>query len=293
MKKVVRMLGLCALVALAFTACKKNDTQKATFSATITQPTSSVRTHAAGSNDYYLVWDEGDVIKVFNNNDDYEEFTLTSGKDSETATFEVVGEKVSFLENLETDDYVAFYPNAEFNADEQVELNVNEEQTYKAYHNFLNGTYPMVGFNNATDNFQFESKCGFLYLIFQGPEPAPGEEPKAVYFDRVVVTADETEDYLNGTYIYDTDGSYARFEGGTNQSIITSASRLSVTYPNLMDVTFVLPEGALASGFTVDVYDGDELVWTRHAPAEINAIVAQQYREMPSMVLVMPEHPTK
>ena len=26
MKKVVRMLGLCALVALAFTACKKNET---------------------------------------------------------------------------------------------------------------------------------------------------------------------------------------------------------------------------------------------------------------------------
>ena len=46
MKKVVRMLGLCALVALAFTACKKNDTQKVTFTANVAQPVNDARTHA-------------------------------------------------------------------------------------------------------------------------------------------------------------------------------------------------------------------------------------------------------
>jgi hypothetical protein len=287
MKKVVRMLGLCALVALAFSSCKKNETESVSFTATITQPTTSVRTHVAGTNDYYLVWDQGDAIKVFDNNLVDENFTLTAGKDAVTATFRAVGQtKVSFLENLTSENYTAFYPNAVIDEEnDQVNMNIPANQIYRPAHNFVTNLYPMVGFNidpetgDNVDNFKFESKAGFLYLLFQAPE---GE---TVTFDKVVVTTDEDNDYVSGTMVYEKDGTFVGLVGEDHVATITSTQKITVTYPALMDVTFVLPEGALESGFTVLVYDGEELIWGRHAPAGVNTIVAQQFREMPSMVL--------
>ena len=46
MKKVVRILGLCALVALAFTSCKKDkQNEELKFMASITQPVNTSKTH--------------------------------------------------------------------------------------------------------------------------------------------------------------------------------------------------------------------------------------------------------
>ena len=46
MKKVVRILGLCAIVALAFTSCKKdNQPAEISFKATINQPVNTSKTH--------------------------------------------------------------------------------------------------------------------------------------------------------------------------------------------------------------------------------------------------------
>ena len=67
MKKLTRILGLCALVALATTSCKKdnntNDSGKS-FRATISQPTDGSKTHI-GTDDDSLYWNSGDEIKVF------------------------------------------------------------------------------------------------------------------------------------------------------------------------------------------------------------------------------------
>ena len=46
------------------------------------------------------------------------------------------------------------------------------------------------------------------------------------------------------------------------------------------DFTFVLPEGALASGFTIDVYNGTELLKSFEAPAGLNTIEAMKYTVM-------------
>ena len=50
MKKVVRILGLCALAVLAFTSCNKETETELTFKASITQPTNTSKTHI-GAND--------------------------------------------------------------------------------------------------------------------------------------------------------------------------------------------------------------------------------------------------
>jgi hypothetical protein len=278
MKKVVRMLGLCALVALAFTACKKNNTQKVSFTATMPQATTESRTHVQGlNNDYFLVWDEGDQIKVFNEAGDSRDFTLTTKAD-ETATFTVEdADKINFLADLESADYTAFYPNAVING-EKVELTIPAIQNYNALHNFDNNTYPMYALNGGT-NFDFTSNCGFLYLLFQAPEG------QVKQFDKVVVTANDPTDYLNGTLSYDKDGGTYQFIGGTNVVSVTSASKLSVLNDLLRDVTIILPEGALWSGFTVEVYDGENCIFTKSAQPQANMIQAKHFTEMMSQVI--------
>ena len=267
------MLGLCALVALAFTACKKNDTQKVSFTATITQPTTESRTHAMESNgDYFLVWDEGDQIKVFNEAGENCDYTLTTMAD-EVATFIVEdAAKINFVANLNDADYTAFYPNAVVDGDD-VKLTLPTVQTYRAQHNFWANTYPMVGYNNET-NFNFQSDCGFLYLLFQAPENQTRQ------FDKVVLTANDPTDYLAGEMVYDKDGGNYRFVGTSNVVTITSATKLAVIGDLIRDVTFILPKDALWSGFTVDVYDGETCVFSKVAQPQANIIQPMHYTEM-------------
>lgn len=292
MKKVVRMLGLCALVAFAFTACKKDDTQKVTFTATVTQPTSNVRTHAVGYG-HHLVWDAGDQIKVFNNAGADMDFALPTEitPNEKTVTFNVVGnEKVAFVSNLFTQPYYAFYPNA-LVAGNQVTMEIPEEQVYVPQRNFDNNLYPMVGFNfyeddnqNVvyTDNFDFVSDAGFLNFSVTCPQVLSGQ----VFVDRVVLTANDPTDYLNGTYVYEKNGTLSGFNGNTNQITMWvkdedgNVVSAPLDWQMARDFTFVLPEGALASGFTIDVYNGDELLKSFEAPAVSNTIEAMKYTVM-------------
>ena len=278
MKKAVRMLGLCALVALAFTACKKNNTQKVSFTATMPQATTESRTHVQGlNNDYFLVWDDGDQIKVFNQVGEDCDFELTT-QAGELATFTVEdADKISFIADLESARYTAFYPNAVVDGN-KVLLTIPEEQNYYPLHNFDNNTYPMYGVNNGT-NFEFLSNAGFLYLRFQAPEG------QVKQFDKVVVTANDPTDYLNGTFSYDKDARTYQLIRATNVVTITSASKLSVLGDLLRDVTIILPEGALWSGFTVEVFDGENCIFTKSAQPQANRIQAMHFTEMPSQVI--------
>ena len=132
MKKVVRMLGLCALVALAFTSCKKNnETNSVTFKASMVQPTADSRTIGVGSEEagYWAIWSDNDKIMVVNPaGDDNKDFTLTT-RSGQNAVFTVTDpDKVNFLKDLETDTYTAFYPFAELNGNE-VTIPINPNQT--------------------------------------------------------------------------------------------------------------------------------------------------------------------
>ena len=280
MKKVVRMSGLCALVALAFSACEKIDTTKVSFTATINQPTTNTRTHAMGlNNEYFLVWDEGDQIKVFNEAGEDCDYTLTSLAQA-VATFVVEdAAKIDFVADLENAEYFAFYPNAVID-DNKVKLTIPAVQTYKALHNFATNTYPMVGFNKET-NFEFVSNAGFLRLVFQAPENQTKQ------FDKVVLTANDPGDYLAGDFVYEKCGGNYQFVGKSNVVTVESSAKLVVLSGLLRDVTFILPEGALKSGFTVEVFDGDERVLSKVASArpDINYIQAMHYLEMPALMI--------
>ena len=266
MKKVVRMLGLCALVALAFTACKKNDTQKVSFTATMPQTVNDVRTHA---NDLgtALFWDEGNTITVLNAAGQDMDFTLVSF-DDQVATFTAEGNAATFMQDIETADYVAFYPAVV--DDEGVRMTIPAEQTYEEGVWFANDLYPMVGFNEGS-NFVFQSNCGFLNVSFKAPENETRE------IDRVVLTANEN---IAGDMVYAKNGLSYTFEGEGNVITMTCDTK-QICYGDLArDFTFVLPEGVLANGFNVKVYDGETLLGDFTTQNPQNVIVAQQFRNM-------------
>ena len=270
MKKVVRMLGLCALVALAFTACKKNDTQKVSFTATMPQTTTDARTHVQGMD---LVWDEGNAIAVVNGEGVVKDFTLVSATDK-VATFTAEGADAEFVQALETADYTAFYPNAVEDGN-SMRLAIPAVQNYTMSGVFVNDLYPMVGFNDGS-NFVFQSNCGFLNVSFKAPE----NESRQI--DRVILIANED---IAGDMVYAKDGLSYVFEGVSNVITMTCEGKQTCYGDLPRDFTFVLPEGVLADGFTVEVYDGETLLGTFTTQNPQNVIVAQQFRNMYAKVL--------
>lgn len=291
MKKVVRMLGLCALVALAFTACKKNDTQKVTFTANVPQTTCDSRTQPAYG--AYLVWNDNDEIKVFNSEGADMDFTAqsSSGLPGNALFTAATAEEIEFVKDLENAQmpYTAFYPEATVNADDNVELVIPAEQTYVEQKGFANTLYPMVGWNNGTTQFDFESDAGMLVVSFH-----TNTEGEVLFVDEVVLTATADNDYLAGTYVYDKAGNYVDFIGESNQIVLTSDEDLDIIHSMSREFTFVLPEGALYSGFTVQVkHDGDILETYVAQPRPQNIIVAQNYTVMIAMPLPDVPAPTK
>lgn len=288
MKKVVRMLGLCALVALAFTACKKDDTQKVTFSASITQPTSVSRTHAVGFG-HHLVWDAGDEIKVLDvSAADYDFALPDEGTFEKQATFNVdEQEKITFISNLFTQPYYAFYPNAtNLLSEGKVKMEIPAVQAYVPQRNFDKNLYPMVGFNFYedeqgnivySDNFDFISNAGFLNVSFTCPENQSG----LIGITQVVLRSmDQAEDLLTGTVYYDQDGQNYEFVGEGNVITMTPATAAVLDWQMARDFTFVLPEGALWSGFEIEVTLDNGQVKTYEAPAYVNTIEAMKYTAM-------------
>ena len=269
MKTIFRILGLCALSAFAFTACEKADNNKVMrFTATISQP--ETKTHASESSDY-LVWDEGDKILVCNPAGESKEYVVSS-IDEHVATFTVSDpEKVDFVSQLETQDFTAFYPNAVSDG-ENVRMAIPSVQTHVPNHNFPNGTYPMVGFNEGT-NFCFQSNVGFLNVSVI----AQGGINRSV--DRVVLSANED---IAGTMVYAVDGLSYVFEGESNViTLIKGEGGIVVTDTQAVDFTFILPEGALTNGFTVEVFYKDRSLGVFSREKKKNVIVAQQFRNMP------------
>lgn len=292
MKKVVRMLGLCALVALAFTACKKNDTQKVTFTANVAQPINDTRTQTTAFG-AFLVWNDGDAIQVFNHEGAEMDFTAQSstGLPGNALFTAATAEEIGFVEDLEKADkpYTAFYPNATVDENDKVNLVIPAEQVYVPQRNFADELYPMVGWNNGTTQFDFVSNAGMLNVSF-----TKLNEDEDVYVDEIVLTSKEEDDYLTGTMVYDKDGSNYQFVGNGNQVVLTASAPVPIYFQSATDFTFVLPEGALQSGFTIQVKLNGEVLETYEAqPKPQNVIEAQKFTAMIPMSLPNPPEPTK
>lgn len=263
MKRIIRIMGLCALVAIAATACKKEAQTTSTLKATLTQPTSNAKTGI--NNNLNLVWNEGDQIKVFDNNGEEYIFT-TNDNGTTTATF-------TGTELDASASYVAFYPAENASIDGNIiKLGINANQTY-APNSFAAGTYPMVAKSEAGNlAFTFTSDCGLLAIPVKGSGSIGSIE----------LTGKADED-LAGQLQYTIGGDFNYYDGSSKKVTLNCGGVGLGTDPKVF--YFVLPSGVLHSGFTAVLKDimGGELGTL--STDNNNTIEDQTVRMMPAVTV--------
>ena len=256
MKKVVRMLGLCALVALAFTSCKKNDnTNKVTFKATITQPIADERTGINSSN--AVIWTEGDAIQVFDENGaTTDPFVATLTENGRVATFTGGG---AFLANIhEAGKYTAFYPVQAYDATTVTMNTIPYEQTYvpRDENRIMTDLYPMHATNDDEGNFVFSSDAGVLRISLFSTSTFE------FLVKRIEIIAPEG-DVVNGTLVYDNDNPNSKNvlppAENANKVVLQCFNEPLPTNPRWsVDFDIVVLGGVFENGFTMNVVRDNE-----------------------------------
>lgn len=278
MKKLVRIMGLCALVSLALVSCKKTETK--TFRISSARVSSDSRTHIeVDYNVKQLVWDANDEIKVFRHDQpgQYTTFTVAAAdQGNSVATFNIVGDQINFMNELGKggdNNYSAFYPYAVGQGNE-VRVPVLARQEFIGL-DFLPNTFPMYGNDNAAGDFEFSSNAGLLVIEFQR---RPGCTDAECTLDSLELVAMNPEKYLAGNFVYHNDGTPNEtpgFEGTSNAIMLVPENPIMI--PELPNVTgisiswlFVLPEVDLTDGFYLRGYHDGQQVFERSGVCNIH-----------------------
>lgn len=279
MKKVVRMLGLCALVALAFTSCKKNDnTNKVTFKATIAQPVCDSRTHLYDMK--YLHWDEGDEILVFNNVQNVNEtFTVEAGKfDGMEANF--AGDPSFLAEIMTAGTYTAFYPVYDVSGDNVIlnEIPTTQTWVHKNAGHFADELFPMYAANNDEGNFVFNSDAGILRINLTS-----NSVPAVPYnVEKIEIITDSATESLAGTLSYNKENFDLSIDPAENANKITLLCNNTTVTDDTKVFDIVVLGGTLGSGFTMKVWvDGQAHVVSTDNPG--NVVVGGHVLNMPGL----------
>lgn len=258
MKKVFRIMGLCALVALAATSCKKEEQKLASsFKAELTQPTSDAKTHLSGSD---LHWNSGDAIKVFDANGTAYMMSTTDNNVKE-ATF------TSETTLDANESYTAFYPaSGATKSGTEVLLGLPAVQTY-AEGTFGNATYPMAATNTGT-SFTFHSPCGLLAIPVKGTGN----------IGTIELTGKASEN-LAGQLRYNLNGEHQGLTNG-QATVTLDCGNIALDATNATTFYFVVPAGVFANGFKAVLKNGTTELYTLETVQD-NTIAAETIKLMP------------
>ncbi len=267
MKKVIRILGLCALVVFAFTSCKKNDNNNSkivSFKASTVHfnPDSDSKTHIGGM-DYpfaYLVWDSANVIKVFDADGNHADFMVTAlSDDKKEAEFHIYEGYTEFMEDLPIDNsYKAFYPNA-VEDHGMVKLSVPSRQVQTFFAGFGganvdNNTFPMYGHNQDTGFIFATDACVMRIEMYKNNIHT--------HVDSVVFSSKTTGEFIAGNLVYNMNGILDHFEGISPTITVVSTYEPTdwTTTTTSMSFVVILPKDVFATGFNMDVYEGSTMI---------------------------------
>ena len=275
MKQMLRIMGLCALVAFAATSCQKNEMQPTnTLKAVLNQPTTGDKTQIGASN--FLVWSPNDQIMVGGTTLATQTFTAMSSGSTYT---DFTGGTID-----PNEPYWAFYPVTYItNVDvenEQVTFTVPTTQTY-VEGSFATNTYPMAASNGGSGTeFTFQGLFGVLSIPLTGSCTVGSIELTDAAFN---LTGNIT------LSVYDLLAGEIRSGSTTNGArTITLLCGDGVTLSSDPTVfMFALRPGALMSGFTITIKDPTgEVIATRSAPINMrNAIRPEVILQMPTVDL--------
>ena len=274
MKKVTLAIAMAALVL--FAGCKKDkETTGTTLKASIEQckGDGSRTSLVPVGNEAEIRWTAGDKI-VVNNGTTNGTFTLTAGQGTTNGTFTYNGEYTF------GDNNIAVYPETATISGNSVTVTLPAEQAYAAARN---GSTPMLGTFTDPNDLNFNSLCGVLGISLTG--------------DNIDITAVEvvsmTDEKLNGEFSCTTANpqlTVAAGDADTKKVRLNCTTTLTTTAQNFY---FAMPVGALANGFTMNVYNGTDVIFTKTTTNTDLVVVLNMVKTMATLnVTITPNVPT-
>ena len=272
MKKVALAIAMAALVM--FAGCKKDkETTGTTITASIEQQSGNgSRTSIVPAPDdkAEIHWTDGDKI-VVNNGTSSQTFNLTAGAGGKTGTFTYNGE-YTFSENN-----IAVYPETSTIGSDGITVTLPANKTLDAPGT---GANPMMGIFSDPEQLTFTALGGALGIGLKG--------------DNINITAVEivsnANEQLNGTFTCTTSNPQIN----VTPSDDADAKKMRLTCTTTLTATpqyfyFPLPVGALAEGFTLNVYgENNELVFNQPTTGNTDVTVAwKTVNQMPDLTVTL------
>ena len=275
MNHSVKIMGLCALMALVATSCQKNEEKLTnTLTAELNQPTCESKTHIGA--DDYLVWDASDQVIVLDATTwESQMFAATSGGTTHT-TFTGNG----VIDPSAT--YYAFYPVSYVSniVGDRVTMTVPTTQTY-VEGSFATNTYPMAATNYGSGTeFAFHGLFGVLAIPLTGDCTIGSVELTDAAYNLCGDISARISTLISSKSNY----TPAPTESSNTSRTITLICEGGLTLTSTPKVImFALRPIACSQGFTVTFKDiNDKVVYTKTATARLtNTIYPERITLMP------------
>lgn len=264
MKKLT--LTTIALISLLLLfSCKKDkkETGNTVFTASIEQQGGhgDAKTALNPANGQ-IKWLSGDQIVIANGNGETAIFNLQSGAGTTNGIFNTSGEF-----DL-TVPFKAAYPSSAVIIGNKVSFDLPSTQSLGMnVGTFANGANPMVACSD-NENLSFKNLCGGLGIRLQGDN---------VHIDGIRITSCDENEKLNGAFeVVDCavdEPVLVPAEGNTGTNVITLTCDVILSATTVSEFFIVLPVGALAQGFTMEVLDGEEVLATEEMDSGLAEVV--------------------
>ena len=275
MKKVLFSAMALTMGLMMLVSCNKEKkvSKEAVFTANIEQHIGQQGRTAINPLNGDVKWLAGDKILVTNGNGETAEFTLQSGAGSTEGTFRTTGEFEM------TEPFTAVYPQTATLSGTTTTFNLPATQTLTQTGTFANGANPMAAYG-TDENLYFKNLCGGLDVRLLGDN---------IHVSGIRITGAEGEK-LNGTFTVDCSANEPVLmvgQGTNGTNIVTLNCDVTLTSTTTAQEFFiVLPVGALAQGFTMEVLDGENIICTKQLQTNLAQIVRNEVKRFNPLLIV-------
>ena len=279
MRKVTLWTMALTIGLMALVSCnkEKESSKEAVFSAKLEQHIGQQSRTAINPENGMVKWLAGDKIVVANGNGETAQFTLQSGAGSNEGTFSTAGEF-----EMEA-PFTAAYPQNATISGTTATFTLPATQTLTQTGTFANGANPMAAYG-TDDNLYFRNLCGGLDVRLLGDN---------IHVSGIRITGSESEK-LNGTFAVDcsvNEPAIMANQGSNGTNIVTLNCDVVLDAEAATEFFIVLPVGALAQGFTMEVLDGTEVICTKQLETNLAQIVRNEVKRF-NPLLIVNETPT-
>ena len=261
------------LVMLVSCNKEKQSSKEAVFTADIEQLAGQQGRTAINPENGQIKWLAGDKIVIANDEGEMATFTLQSGAGTTEGTFRTTGEFEM------TEPFVAVYPQTATLNGTTATFNLPAIQTLTQTGTFANGANPMAAYAED-ENLFFMNLCGGLDVRLLGDN---------IHVSGIRITGSESEK-LNGTFTVDcaaNEPALMANQGSNGTNIVTLNCDVTLTSTTTAQEFFImLPVGALANGFTMEVLDGTEVICTKQLETNLAQIVRNDVKRFNPLLIV-------